>query len=163
MEQDEPQIQRIDRRTIANLAQQAADSPRKRSHLLLHADHADQVQRLMIALQPGSYVRPHHHSQQWEMLVALQGRGYLHRFSETGSLLERYEMSSSSPVAQVRIGEFHSFLVLEPNTAVLEFKPGPYRPNEFAEWAPPEGHASAPMFLRWLASAKIGNAWRSSP
>jgi cupin fold WbuC family metalloprotein len=162
MEQDEAQIQLIDHRTIANLAQQAADSPRKRSHLLLHAGHADQVQRLVIVLQPGSYVRPHHHSQQWEMLVALQGRGYLHRFSETGRLLDRFEMSSSSKVAQIQIGEFHGFLVLDPDTVILEIKPGPYRPNEFAEWAPPEGHASAPMFIGWLASAEIGNAWRSN-
>jgi len=37
----------------------AAAGARRRSHMLLHADHQDQVQRLLIALEPNSYVRPH--------------------------------------------------------------------------------------------------------
>jgi cupin fold WbuC family metalloprotein len=42
--------------------------------MLLHADHQDQVQRLLIALEPNSYVRPHLHSEQWEMIVLLRGQ-----------------------------------------------------------------------------------------
>jgi cupin fold WbuC family metalloprotein len=156
-------IQLIDHHMIADLASQAANSPRKRAHLLLHDGHDDQVQRLLIVLQPGSYVRPHHHSQQWEALVALQGRGHLLSFTENGRLLDRLEMSSSSPVAQIPIGAWHGFFVIEPNTAVMEIKPGPYRPNEFAEWAPPEGDAKVAGFQEWLASAESGKAWRGSP
>ena len=36
---------------LAPLLQAAAASTRKRSHLLLHADQPDQVQRLLIALE----------------------------------------------------------------------------------------------------------------
>ena len=50
---------------LAQLADAAAASTRRRSHILLHADHQDQVQRLLIALEPDSYVRPHVHSEQW--------------------------------------------------------------------------------------------------
>jgi cupin fold WbuC family metalloprotein len=155
MNQGARQTQLVDHHAIMDLARKAADSPRKRAHLLLHAGHDDQVQRLLIVLQPGSYVRPHLHSQQWEMLVALQGRGQLLIFGEAGHLLDRVEMSSASPVVQIPIGAWHGFLVLEPDTAVMEIKPGPYRPNEFAEWAPPEGDAKVAAFLEWLASAEL--------
>jgi cupin fold WbuC family metalloprotein len=154
------QIQLIDHLAIADLAHQAENSPRKRAHLLLHAGHDDQVQRLLIVLQPGSYVRPHHHSQQWEVLVALQGRGHLLSFSEAGHLLDRLEMSNSSPVAQIPIGAWHGFFVLEPNTAVMEIKPGPYRPNEFAGWAPSEGAPGVPQFLECLAKGEVGDDFR---
>jgi hypothetical protein len=36
---------------LAQLADAAAASTRRRSHILLHADHQDQVQRLLIALE----------------------------------------------------------------------------------------------------------------
>jgi hypothetical protein len=59
---------------VARLLETAAASTRKRSHLLLHADQQDQVQRLLIGLEPASYVRPHVHGEQWEMIVLLRGR-----------------------------------------------------------------------------------------
>ncbi len=147
----ETKFQVIDQRVVAELAQQATASPRKRSHLILHSDHNDHVQRLVIVLQPGSYVRPHQHSEQWEVLVLLQGRGELLNFSPAGEVLARVEMSPQSPVAQIPIGEWHTFLVLEPDTAVMEIKPGPYRPNEFADWAPAEGDPRVPEFMRKLS------------
>ena len=62
---------------IAGMALEAAKNERKRVHLLLHSGHDDQVQRLLIVMQPGTYVRPHHHSLQWEMLILLKGGGEL--------------------------------------------------------------------------------------
>jgi hypothetical protein len=69
-------------------------------------------------------------------------------------------MSNSSPVAQIPIGAWHGFFVLEPNTAVMEIKPGPYRPNEFAEWAPSEGAPGVPQFLECLAKGEVGDDFR---
>ncbi len=134
--------------TIAALARQATESERKRTHLLLHAGHDDQVQRLMIVMQPGTYVRPHHHSLQWEMLILLKGRGEVLKFSEDGKLLGRIEISADAPVVQIPMGAWHGFVVREPDTAVVEVKPGPYRPNEFADWAPPESDPGVPEFLQ---------------
>jgi cupin fold WbuC family metalloprotein len=75
------------------------------------------------------------------MLVLLQGRGKLLRFSADGEVVGRSEMSPQAPVVQIPAGVWHGFRVVEPGTAVMEVKPGPYRPSEFAEWAPPEGDA----------------------
>jgi dTDP-4-dehydrorhamnose 3,5-epimerase-like enzyme len=42
-------------------------------------------------------------------------------------------MNAGAPIAQIPIGAWHGFVVLEPNTTVMEIKSGPYRPNEFAD------------------------------
>jgi cupin fold WbuC family metalloprotein len=160
----EPQrIRIVDRSRIAELAGQAETAARRRTHLLFHSGHEDQVQRLMIVLQPGTYVRPHQHSQQWEMLVVLQGRGNLLSFDGSGRLEDRMELGPSAPVAQIPVGAWHGFVVLERDTAVLEIKPGPYRPNEFAKWAPEEGAPGVSRFVEWLRDGKIGTGWSSAP
>jgi cupin fold WbuC family metalloprotein len=56
------------------------------------------VKRLMIVMQPGTYVRPHDHSLQWEMLILLAGGGDVLRFSEDGKLVGRIEMNAGAPV-----------------------------------------------------------------
>jgi hypothetical protein len=38
-------------------------------------------------------------------------------------------------------------------------KPGPYRPNEFADWAPQEGAADAGRMVEWLTDANFGTRW----
>ena len=138
----------VGREIVAGMALEAAKNDRKRVHLLLHSGHDDQVQRLLIVMQPGTYVRPHHHSQQWEMLVLLRGCGELLKFSEDGALVGRIELSADAPVVEIPVGAWHDFVVREPDTAVLEVKPGPYRANEFADWAPPEGDPRVPEFMR---------------
>jgi cupin fold WbuC family metalloprotein len=154
---DPQRIELLDESQISDLASEAETAPRRRTHLLLHS--GPQVQRLMIVLQPGSYIRPHHHSQQWELLVLLQGRGNLLSFDGSGCLADRMELSRSAQVAQIPAGVWHGFVVLENDTAVLEIKPGPYRPNEFADWAPEEGAPDARRMVEWLSGAKLGTAW----
>ena len=48
-------LQLIDAARFRELTEQAAASPRKRSHLLLHSGPDDLVQRLIISAQPGTY------------------------------------------------------------------------------------------------------------
>jgi cupin fold WbuC family metalloprotein len=152
-------VQVIDRHQIEELALQAKAVPRKRAHLLLHDGPADLVQRLMIVLQPNSYVRPHRHSRQWEMLVLQQGRGALLIFDGKARLVDRIQLSPTASVVQIPIGMWHGFVVLERNTTVLEIKPGPYVPNEFADWAPKEEAVNASRFVEWATNAAVGANW----
>jgi len=152
-------LQVVDHHQIADLAAQATSSPRKRAHLLLHSGPADSVQRLVIVLQPNTYVRPHHHLRQWEMLILQRGRGDLLIFDNKGCLVKRIELSPSASVVQIPIGVWHGFVVLERNTTVLEIKPGPYVPNEFADWAPKEGDVNAGRFVEWATNAALGANW----
>ena len=146
---DEFQI--VSRSMLDDMAREAARSERKRVHHLLHDGHGDQVQRLVIVTQPGTYVRPHRHPEQWEILTLLRGSGELLRFDANGHIANRAGMGAQAPVAQIPVGVWHGFWVREPGTAILEVKPGPYRPSEFAEWAPAEGDARVADYLRQLA------------
>jgi cupin fold WbuC family metalloprotein len=149
----------IDERQLAQLAQDAVAGARRRSHILLHEDHQDQVQRLLIALEPDSYVRPHMHSVQWEMIVLLRGRLDLLIFDPQSQLVQRLALGTASPVAQIPPATWHSGVALQSQTLVLEVKPGPYRPNEFAEWAPVEGETAAAAFVGWATRARAGSRW----
>ena len=97
------QVRIVAQSQISDLASEAETAPRRRTHLLLHSGPQDQVQRLMIVLQPGTYIRPHHHSEQWELVVLLQGRGDLLRFDGSGCLADRIELSTRAQVAQIPV------------------------------------------------------------
>jgi cupin fold WbuC family metalloprotein len=146
-----PNIQAVGDNDLADLLGKAAAGERKRSHLLLHDGHDDQVQRLAIVLERGTYVRPHQHSEQWEMLALLRGRCDVLQFDPQGQLIGRVEMSAACPIVQIPVGTWHGCYVHENSTMLLEIKPGPYRPNEFADWAPPEGDPAVPRYLASLA------------
>lgn len=50
--------------TLSDMQQQseaAATSPRLRAHRNFHPELSDPVQRLAIAMEPGTYIRPHRH------------------------------------------------------------------------------------------------------
>jgi cupin fold WbuC family metalloprotein len=152
----------VDAAQLKILIAEARASARRRSHLLLHAGHGDQVQRLVIAAEPGTYIRPHHHSEQWEMLILLRGMLDVLIFDAQGTVRERRRLDASAPVVQITMGEWHGCIAAESGTVVMEFKPGPFRPNEFADWAPPEQDAEAKGCLDWLSRAKPNERWQGA-
>ncbi|VDZ56031.1 Uncharacterised protein [Serratia odorifera] len=78
--------------TVADLnamSEQAAQLPRLRSHRTLHDALADPVQRLAIAMEPGTYIRPHRHPHTWELLMPLRGRFVVLQFDNGGTVTRR--------------------------------------------------------------------------
>jgi cupin fold WbuC family metalloprotein len=152
----------LDAAALADLLRQAEASPRLRSHLLLHGGHDDPVQRLVIALRRGTYIRPHVHSAQWEMLTLLRGAADVLFFDGSGQVAARTALSpAGTTVIQIPQGQVHGIAVLEHGTVVVEIKPGPFRANEFMDWAPPEGGPDAPAFVQWVEDAAIGAHFRA--
>ena len=149
----------VDEARLDELHEAARTSPRRRAHLLLHAGHQDQVQRLLIALEPGTYVRAHKHSEQWEMLILLRGRVDVLMLSDDAQVCQRVELRPSSPVIQIPMGVCHCAIALDNGSVVMEVKPGPFRPNEFMAWAPEEGSSTAGAFLDWTGKAEVGHIW----
>lgn len=151
---------------VSDLADQAAKSrtsARLRTHFNLHPVADDPVQRLLVTVQPGSYIRPHCHMQppKWELFIILQGKMAALLFDTTGKVIQRLELSLQGPVrlAELPVGAWHTLVALEPDTLFFEIKQGPYHPTseqEFATWAPPEGHPQAPQFVQWYANAQVG-------
>ena len=159
-EKNNSELQLVGAAEFSDLTAQSATAPRKRSHLLLHAGHDDQVQRLIIAAQPGTYVRPHQHGAQWEMLVLQRGGIDIVTFDEDATVLGRITLDRAAPIVQIPRLMWHTSVVREPDTIVMEIKPGPYVPNRFAGWAPEEGSERTGPFLRWVTSAETGQRWR---
>jgi hypothetical protein len=62
-------------------------------------------------------------------------------------------------MVQIPVSAWHTCVVHEPDTVIIEVKPGPYRPNEFADWAPEEGNERAAQFVAWATGAEIGQTW----
>ena len=156
-------MRRLDRPAVAALAREAAAAARGRAHQLWHADHGDPVQRLAMALQPGTYVRPHRHAEppKWEAMVLLAGRVDVLLFDDDGRVTDRATLAGEggSQVVEIPAAAWHSLVAVEPDSALFEFKQGPFAPSSFAGWAPDEGHSHAAAFERWLRGAQPGDCW----
>src|SRR5205809_1128383 len=90
-----------------------------------------------------------------------RGRLDLLIFTPAAELTQRLAMSAASPVVQIPRGIWHGGVALESQTLVMEVKPGPYRPNEFADWGPEEGEAASGAFVRWAKAADVGAKWQT--
>ncbi len=151
----------IDQVLIDQKAQDARDSARQRDIHVLHTGDEDTLQRMLNAMQPGTYITPHRHvaTPKAESVLVLQGSLGFVRFEEDGSY-EAQNFVHVDPKRGVfgvdyRAGVWHTFIVLEPDTVVFEVKPGPYdaaTDKEFAPWAPTEAEAEAPGYLQALES-----------
>ncbi len=154
----------IDTTLLDLLASKAAQSGRRRAHCNLHPELSDPVQRLCIAMEPDTYVRPHRHAdpETWELLVILRGSLALTLFDEVGKVVGRTVLNADGPVRAVEFprNTWHTPVSLEPGTIVFEVKQGPYKPiaeTNLASWAPNEGDPSAKRFLEWYRSAGLGD------
>ena len=137
------------------LSARARAAPRRRTHLNFHPSDAFPAHRLLVAMEPDTYVRPHRHSaaQKDETLVALRGRFGLLIFSESGEVTRQAVLSPDGEFSGVDIpaGTFHSAIALEIGCVILESKAGPYEPatdKDWAPWAPPEGDPRGDAYLR---------------
>lgn len=149
----------IDQTLLDQTCQAAASADRKRKNANFHPTDDFPAHRLINAMQPGSYVRPHRHQDvtKDETIVVLQGRfGYL-SFDDTGNIRETLTLSAAGPVWGVDIphGTTHTLLALEPDSVFFEAKAGPFFPlsaAEIAAWSPPEGTAeAAQLWQEWRA------------
>lgn len=136
-------------------------SPRRRMMLPIQRSSSNPVQRLLNVMQPGSYVRPHHHPrpQAVELIQVLQGSVRLWIFDGVGNVTSVRTLRAghaAEGLADLEPGVWHTFTALEENSIVLEVKGGPYDPaldKVFAPWAPEESDPSAAAYLSGLLSA----------
>lgn len=154
-------MQGIDRDLLDELSARAQASPRLRMNLNLHDSAMDPCQRMLNAIEPGSYVRPHRHLAlpKFELFVAVRGRLAVILFSDDGSVARVEVLAPASSICAVEIpsGAWHTVIALDPGTVCFEIKPGPFQPipeGDWAPWAPADGDP-AEEYLRWL-TAQIG-------
>jgi cupin fold WbuC family metalloprotein len=142
------------------LAAKAQQSPRLRANLNLHPELPDPIQRLAIAMEPGTYVRKHRHPHTWELLYPLSGRFVVLNFDEFGVVTERAVLGEDCQVLETPAGCWHAVLSLDVGGVIFEVKHGPYTaiaPEDFAPQSPAEGDEGVAAILAWYATAQIGD------
>lgn len=151
------------REALDDLSRTAAASPRRRKNLNFHADLAHPAQRLLNAVEPDSYIRPHRHSDglRDETFVVVRGRFGLVLFDDTGAVTDTALLHAGGEVigAHVPCGTFHTLVSLEPGGVFFEAKAGPYEAltdKDFGAWAPREGEPGVPAYLEALRALFSG-------
>jgi cupin fold WbuC family metalloprotein len=159
-EDQESLLKQITSQMLDQLAAQAQASPRRRANHNLHEQLPDPIQRLAIAMEPDTYVRPHRHSHTWELLYPLRGRFVVLHFDEAGTVIARTVLGSESAVVENPAGMWHAVLSLDPGGVIFEVKHGPYMPiaaEDYAPWSPADG-AAAMHLNQWYEHAQPGDS-----
>jgi cupin fold WbuC family metalloprotein len=142
---------------LLQLSESARSLPRLRKNYNLHTSDQSRCHRLLNAIEPASYIRPHRHldSEKDESFILMSGRLGIILFSDTGEVMETVILSRQDGIlaADIPHGVFHTAVSLESGTVFFETKAGPYLPLSDAEttaWAPPEADSRAASYLEQL-------------
>jgi cupin fold WbuC family metalloprotein len=142
------------------LAAKAAQAPRLRANLNLHESLDAAVQRLFIATEPGTYMRPHRHTEahKWEFFMVVQGRLDLLIFDDAGRVTQRILMAPhTTPAVEIAPDTWHAYVCMQSGTIGLEVKQGAYVPTperDFAPWSPAENTTGVADYLDWMRQAQ---------
>ena len=150
----------IDKQLLDKTSEQAKQSPRLRMNYNFHERLDDPVNRLLNAMEPGSYIRPHRHldPDKDEIFLLLRGKAVVFTFDDEGNIKEKFLLDpmAGSYGAEIKPGVWHCLLVLERDTVVYEVKPGPFAPldpNNMAPWSPePNDEKGVKEYMNYLAS-----------
>ena len=146
---------RIDKALIDRLSSEAKASARLRKNYNFHKYSGDPLQRLLNAMEPGSYIRPHKHEDpdKREIFFVLRGRAAVVEFDENGKITDHVILDPLNGNWGTEVAErtWHMVIPLDLDTMTYEVKDGPYDPADdknFASWAPAEGDPGAAVYLQ---------------
>ncbi len=147
-------IRWIDNKLLDAVIAEARTSPRKRKNGNFHTRDDAPANRLLNAIEPGSYVAPHRHldPNKDETFIVLRGRFGLVLFENAGKIIQTQIIEAGGEVCGVDIpyGTWHSVVSLQSGSIFFEAKAGPYTPftaEEKASWAPAENDVAAGDYL----------------
>ena len=139
----------INRQLLDEVTAAAKVNPRQRKNWNIHPGDGFPAQRLLNAMEPASYIRPHRHLDPLkdETFMIVRGRLGVLVFDENGIVTEKLLLAVSGENIGVDIpsGVFHTAVSLVEGTIFFEAKAGPYHPlseEEKPAWAPEEGVAA---------------------
>jgi len=123
----------------------AKASARKRMNHNFHTELTDTLQRMLNALEPDTYIRPHKHENpdKHEVFILLRGKAAAFEFDDTGNVTDTFILDPLQGNFGVEIAPkvWHTVISLAENSMVYELKDGPYQPiddKNFASWSPEE-------------------------
>ena len=122
---------KITQALLDKLTAEAKASPRLRMNLDLRNSDADQSQRMLNAIEPGSPLPIHRHRHTSETVVCLRGRLVWEYYDELERICtETIELSPNGQVVALSIpaGQWHTVRAMESGSVILEMKEGAYEP-----------------------------------
>jgi len=132
------------------VSRQAKVSPRLRMNYNFHDSLDDPINRLLNAMEPGTYIHPHRHinPDKTEIFLVLRGKILMLLFDDRGTVTSAQIISPDSGVygMEIEAGIWHSLIVLETDTILYEIKNGPFVPlsdENLATWAPSADNVEA--------------------
>lgn len=126
---------RLDTTLLDKLSAQAQASPRLRMNLDLRNSPADQSQRMLNALEPGTVMPIHRHRNSSETVAVLRGKVKWIYYNDKGEITDTFIVAPYSDLVGlcVPLGQWHSLECLETGTVILETKDGAYAPMNEAD------------------------------
>jgi len=155
-------IKQINQDMMCELITQASNSPRLRQNLNIHPAPEDDVQRLAIAMEPGTYVRVHRHPHTWELLTALRGRFLVLTYDPEGRVTHRLWLGGETRLLEIPANTWHSVLSLDEGGVIFEVKRGAYQPvteEDYLPGSPAEGDERVAATLAWYGKAEVGDVF----
>ncbi len=143
----------IDVGTLELLNVEALKSERLRKNYNYHESFDDPINRMLNAVEPGSYVQPHKHENpdKREVFLLLRGKMAVVFFDNEGNITEHVILDNEKHFGvEIPPSVWHTIIALKPGTVVYEIKDGPYSPADdknFASWAPKEGDAECADYI----------------
>ena len=150
----------IDEKLLDETREKALKSPRRRMNHNFHDALDDPVNRLINAMEPETYLRPHRHKNpdKIEFFLVLRGKVALFLFDDQGAITNSYVLNPKAGMfgGEIPADVWHTLLVLESGSTVFEVKQGPFTPlspENFASWSPaPEDKEGVKQFMDKLKS-----------
>ena len=146
------------------LSEQAQASERKRAHFNLHQSLDEDIHRLCMGAEPGTFIRPHRHlnCDKWELFTILRGKIVVLIFADDGTVLNRVEMTAGGDncVIEIPADSWHAFASMQSTSIVMEVKHGPYQRPVEEDWlpgTPSEGEDGASELQQWYQTAQVGD------
>jgi cupin fold WbuC family metalloprotein len=144
---------------LAQLSAEARQNKRLRKNYNIHLSDESKCHRLLNAIEPESYIRPHCHldPEKDETFILMSGKLGIVVFADDGEIVGTVLLShvSGNLAADIPHGVFHTAVSLESGTLFFEAKAGPYRQLSEAEistWSPSE--ADVPHAKTFLANLR---------
>ena len=141
---------------MEHLVQEARISKRQRMNSNFH-QLEDPANRMLNAIEPESYIRPHRHLEppRDEAFFVLRGKGVVVLFKDDGSVEHvcRLDLETGNFGTDIPAGWYHTIVSLQSGSVFYEVKAGPYEPakaKEFASWAPGDNTAEAAVYFKQL-------------
>lgn len=133
----------IDKKLLDETTEKAKLSSRLRMNYNFHESLDDPINRLINAMEPDTYLRPHRHKNpdKNEVFLLLRGKVALFLFDNDGTITEKVILDPSTGVygGEIPADVWHTLVVLESGSVVYEIKQGPFAPlspENMAPWSP---------------------------